>query len=226
MKKQALISSIFLLSEILPIVFYACFAKRNKQEGLWVIFVYCLFSFLNEFLFLALRQRVDAFYLYATFTIFEYTLFTLFFYLSFKEKIFKFIAIIGSLAFYTMAVINFTTKRSVSFDSLSASAEAIFIIVYSILYLYEQIRDPSIVYVYYTKKFWITIAFFLYFSSTLFLFIYAATLTKVEHRNYWYINNIFEIVKNILFCIAFIMKKDAKPRYFAESPYPSSNLNL
>jgi hypothetical protein len=221
-----LLPTIFLFSEILPIVFYACFAKRNKQEGLWVIFVYCLFSFLNEFLFLALRQRVDAFYLYASFTIFEYTLFTLFIYLSFKEKIFKLIVIIGSLAFYTMAVINFTTKKSVSFDSLSASAEAIFMIVYSILFLYEQIKDSSVIYVYYTKKFWITIAFFLYFSSTLFLFLFAATLTKQEHTSYWYINDFFDIIKNILFCIAFAIKKDTKPRDFAESTYLNSNLNL
>jgi len=118
-----------------------------------------------------------------------------------------------------MAIINFTTKKSESFDSLSASVEAILIIIYSIIFLYEQIKDPSVIYVYYTKKFWIVIAFFLYFSSTLFLFLYAATFTNQEHRSYWYINNIFDILKNILFCVAFIMKKNKMYKSPLESLY-------
>ncbi len=161
-------------------------------------------------------------YLFASFTICEYTFFTLFLYLSLKAKKFRLISIIGSLIFYTIAAINLTPRQSETFDSLSASVEAILIIVYSILFLYEQITDPSVFYVYQTKKFWIVIAFFLYFSSTLFLFIYAATLTNQEHKSYWYINDIFDIIKNILFCIAFVMKKGNKSPYPFETLYPDT----
>ena len=131
---------------------------------------------------------------------------------------------IGSLIFYSMAFINLTIKKSEAFDSLSASAEAVLIIIYCILFLYKQINDPNVIYVYHSKKFWIVIASFLYFSSTLFLFIYAATFTNQQHTNYWYINNIFDIIKNVLFCIAFIMKKDQSYDYpvktETESFYP------
>jgi hypothetical protein len=132
------------------------------------------------------------------------------------------VPIIGSVAFFVIAIINFSHGGTSNFDSLSASVEAILIIIYSLLFLYGQIKDPAILFVYNTKKFWVVSAFFIYFSSTLFLFLYAATFTKQEHNNYWYINNLFDIIKNILFCIAFTMKTSSKPRNPIEDSYEDS----
>jgi hypothetical protein len=214
-----LLTLISVLSEILPIIFYFCFLKRNAGEKLWVIPIYCLVSFISEIAVSVFQQKVDVFYLIASFTICEYTLFTLILYLFLKEKKFRYVPLIGSVFFYTLAIINFLTKKSETFDSLSASSEAILIIIYCILFLYEQIKDQNIIYIYYTKSFWIIIAIFLYLSSTLFLFIYAATLTKQEHKSYWPINDVFNILKNILFCISIAMKKGSK------ISYPIENLN-
>ena len=213
-----LFNLVFILSEILPVILYACFTRRNKHEGLQVIFIYCLLSLSTEYLFIILRHRIDKFYLFASFTIIEYTLVSIFLYSSIKGKL-KYIPAAGSLIFYAMVIINFLTKKSEIFDSLSASVESILLIIYIIIYLYGQIKDPSVMFVYQTKKFWIVIAFFIYFSSTLFLFIYAATFTNQEHKSYWYINNIFDIIKNILFCIAFSMKKSKNTRHSIENMY-------
>jgi hypothetical protein len=207
------------ISEILPIIFYLSFIKRNRGEGLWVIFLYCAFSLLTEPAFYFLRGKIPKFYIFASFTILEFTLFSFFFYSSLQEKKFKYIPVIGALVFYGIALGNFTSKSQEDFDSLTASVEAILIIIYCILLLYEQIKDPSVMFVYNTKKFWVIIAFFLYFSSTLFLFLYAGSLTQQEHNNYWSINNFFEMLKNILFSISFIIKKSDK------KSYPIDNLN-
>ena len=182
---------------------------------MWVIFVYCILSLATEFL-LHFEQNL----VYFGFTLCEFTLFSLFFYLSLREKRFRYIPIIGALLFYAIAISNFTSKGENPFDSLPASVEAILIISYCILLLYEQIKDPNIVFVYNTKKFWIIIAFFLYFSSTLFLFIYAGSISEQQRSNYWVINNFFEVLKNILFCISFIMKKNSK-KPFAIDGYDS-----
>jgi hypothetical protein len=190
-------------AEILPILFYLIFLKRNRGEGLWVIFLYCLLSFLTEILFYILRQQN----VYSGFIIVQFTLFSWFFYSSLQEKKFKYIPIIGALIFYGVAISNFTSKR---FDSLSASVESILIIPYCILLLYEQIKDPSIIFVYNNKKFWVIIAILLYFSATLFLYLYYSNLSVKERSNYWLINNFFEILKNILFSVAFIMKKNVQ----------------
>jgi hypothetical protein len=200
------------LSEILPIIFYLSFIKRNRGEGLWVIFLYCCISPLTELVLSIVELKIPQFYIYSSFTILEFTLFSFFFYSSLKGKKFKYVPVIGALLFYGVAFANFTNQTEDSFDSLTASVESILVISYCILLLYEQINDPTIIFVYNTKKFWVIIAFFIYFSSTLFLFLYTREMTQKEHDKYWSINTFFEMLKNILFSIAFIMKKsDNKP---------------
>lgn len=147
------------------------------------------------------------FYVWAGYTIIEYTLFALFFYTSLTKKKARYIPLIGTLLFCCIVSITFYEKNTLAFDSLSASMEAILMIIYSIVFLYIQITSPEIVYLYSTKKFWIVIAIFLYFSSTLFLFLFAADFTNPQSSSYWTINNLFEILKNIIFCISFAMKK-------------------
>ena len=208
-----MLSILALISEVLPIVLYLIFLKRNRGEGLWVIFLYSCLSFLTEPFFFILELKIPVYIVYSGFTILEFTLFSFFFYSSLQEKRFKYISVIGALIFYVIAFSSFTNQQEHPFDSLAASVEAILIISYCILLLYEQIRDPSVIFVYDTKKFWVIIAFFLYFSSTLFLFVYSGTINEQQRHNYWAINNFFEILKNILFCISFIMKKSDKPAY-------------
>ena len=178
---------------------------------MWVIFLYCVLSLLTELFYFLLKSQV----VYSSFTMLEFTLFSFFFYSSLNERKFKYIPIIGAALFYIVAIGSFTNKR---FDSLPTSVEALLTITYCILLLYEQIKDPKVVFVYSTKKFWVIIAFFLYFSGTLFLFVYTSTLSEEQRQSYWLINNFFEMLKNILFCVSFIMKK----RY--DNPYAVDNL--
>jgi hypothetical protein len=216
----------YLISELLPVVFYVCLLKRNKHTGLQVIFIYCLAQFGMEILapYLKHNYAINVFYLYASFTIVEYSLLTIFLYRSIRDRRHKYVLIIGSLAFIALAFNNFLHGGKSDFDSISASVEAILIIIYSLLFLYGQIKDPSILFVYYTKKFWVVVAFFIYFSSTLFLFLYAAGFTQQEQKNYWFINNIFDIIKNILFCIAFALKKTEEHKNPIEEHYEDSYL--
>jgi hypothetical protein len=213
---------VFLIFEILPVVFYVSFLRRNKHEGLQVVFIYSLISVAVEFVAPVLRREFDisSFYFYACFTIIEYLLLTIFLYFSIKDARLRYIPIIGTVAFFATVVANFLHKREGNFDSLPASVENVLIIIYSIIFLYGQIKDPSILFVYYTKKFWVVIACFIYFSATLFLFLYASNFSPQDHNKYWYINNIFDIIKNIFFCIAFSMKKNKAPNpienYYAD----------
>lgn len=207
------IALLALFTEILPIVFYLVFLKRNRGEGLWVIFLYCILNLLTE----VLAGITKAPAIMDCYNIMQFTLVSLFSYLSIKEKKFKYIPIIGAVVFYIIAIRNFTNIR---FDSFSVSLASIFIIPYCILLLYEKMRDSNIEFVYNNKKFWIIIAFLLYFSGTLFLYIYMNTLPEQQRSNYWTINNFFEILKNILFCIAFIMKKNAQPSYLTDNLDP------
>ena len=147
------------------------------------------------------------FYFWASYTIVEYSFFAFFFYTAFKNKKSKYIPVIGTLIFYGIVSVTFYQKGTKSFDSVSASMEAILMIIYSIVFLYIQITSPEIIFLYTTKRFWVVIAIFLYFSSTLFLFLFAAGFASPQSSSYWIINNLFEILKNALFCISFAIKK-------------------
>ena len=210
-----LIAILAFFTELLPIIFYLIFLKRNRGEGLWVIFLYCILSLLTEVLGGMFKVQI----IFASFNIVQFTLFSLFFYFSFQDKKFKYITIAGAVVFYIVAIRNFTNT---TFDSFSVSLASIFFIPYCILSLYEQIKDPSIMFVYNNKKFWIVIAFFLYFSATLFLDVNFSNLSPEQRSNYWFINNFFEILKNILFCVAFIMKEKPQEAYFIENLDPDT----
>jgi hypothetical protein len=108
------------------------------------------------------------------------------------------------VVFCAVAIVNFSNEH---FNWIAESLASILVIIYSILSLYEQIKDPETVFVYQNKKFWVIIALFIYFSSTLFLYVYSTTLSTEQRHSYWAINNFFEILKNILFSVSFIMKK-------------------
>ena len=215
-----MLSKITVLTVVLPIILFFLFFKRNKGGGSWVVLLYCMCSFAADSAYYHFRKQPDYFfYIYSSFTIIEYTLFSVFLFLSYKIKAFKTTLLICSLLFYTIAVLNIIHKNKESFDSVSASLEAILIIVYGIFFLYEQIKDPSVFYVYFSKKFWIVIACLLYFSSTLFLFLYAATFTRPDQSTYWVINNVFDIIKNLLFAVSFVMKKEKRTSYPLENLY-------
>ena len=76
-------------------VFFFLFFQRNKTEGFWVIFFYCIISALAD----TLHHHVPkaySFYIFSSFTIIEYTLFALFLYLSYKERVFKIVLLVCS----------------------------------------------------------------------------------------------------------------------------------
>jgi len=212
-----IIALLALFAEILPIVFYLVFLKRNRGEGLWVIFLYCVISILTEVINELLNGIISGPAIFASFNIVQFTLFSLFYYLSVKNKKLKIITVIGAVIFYIAAISNFTSTK---LDFFSVSLASVLAIPYCILLLYEEIKDPNTMFVYNNKKFWVIIAFLLYFAATLFIDVYYSTLSPEQRSNYWAINNFFEILKNILFCIAFIMKKNAQRSYLTDNLDP------
>jgi hypothetical protein len=205
------LSKLSILSGLLPVILYLVFRNRNKDRGLQVIFLYTLISFIiDNFFGLLPKSKVTQFFLFSTFTIIEYVLFSVFVYLNYKSIRIKQSIIIGSvifLAFVAYSLFSFktTTYQFDQFDSLPASVEAILVILYCVLFFYEQLRSPEISFVYSSKKFWVIVAFLIYLSATLFLFISTAYLSEAERKEYWPILLIANIIKNLLIATAFTL---------------------
>jgi hypothetical protein len=194
-------------SGVLPLILGLLFLKRINNLTLRVIFIYIIYSLINDILILVLYdERVPLLIPLSLFTVIEYSLFSLYFYSLFESKSFKNFVIVASILFYSLAIVNFFfLGRSKKFDSLPATLESVLIIIYCIYYFYDQLNKPQVSFIYSTSHFWITIGIFIYLAGTFFLFVQASVLSDKERSSFWTINLISNIMKNILFSISFII---------------------
>jgi hypothetical protein len=211
--EKDILKIISVFSGLLPIVLFLVFFKRNNESKLWVIFLYAILSVFTDAAFSAIPKDEEnaEFYLFSLFTIIEYSIFTIFIFLQIKSKLIRWIIGIISLLFYGFAIYNVLKAQENNFDSLPASIECVFVILFCILFFFEQMRNTEVSFIYSSKVFWVTASVLLYLAATLFLFISAAYLTPDEMDAYWSINFISNILKNILLSIAFILPKHKSP---------------
>jgi hypothetical protein len=116
-------------------------------------------------------------------------------------------------------------------DSLSISVEYIIIIIFCLLYFYEEINVPQVTFIYSTKAFWIITGILIYSAGTFFLFLFSDNLTDDEWKKWSIINYVFTILKNTCFGIAVTIKHTPDPLLSYESDsetneIPENNLTI
>lgn len=111
-----------------------------------------------------------------------------------------------ALYFLNIAVGAYTSFYPVEgqTNSIFVVSEELSIIVLCIFYFYEQVNNPEVTFLYASKEFWIVLGFFFYTTSTLFLFVSTNQLSKEVQQEFWRISQIGNMIKNILFIVAFI----------------------
>lgn len=182
-----------------------------------LVFIYQIGSFLSDLIFSILTglKSSKAHISWDFFTIFAICLFAYLFYRILSNKIFKTIVLVISslLCIYSIyyLVFNLVNPTNKGFDSLMVAFEGISVIIYSILYFFEQLTKPTKsnqLFIYNTPTFWIVIAFLLFFSGTFFLLIYIY-FQKINidtdiyfKTQYAIIISIFTLIENILLGIA------------------------
>ena len=146
-----------------------------------------------------------------TFTLVEYTFFCAYIYLilpqSFLKKIIPYLWI-GFIIFALVDLVYVNT--GIEFDSIAIGIESLIVILLCIYYLFIQIKGTNSLVIYSTFNFWVIITFLIYFSGTFFLYILAQELkyNVAFRKDYFIINISFNILKNILLCVAMTMKSN------------------
>jgi hypothetical protein len=120
--------------------------------------------------------------------------------------------LISSILFLPIAIFNICSPTYFSdIDSLTNVLECMLLIIFSIFYLFEQMRKPEHLLFYSIPEFWIIVAILIYFSGTLFIDAYA-----FHHLNhdmafrqiYSFVNNGFSIVESVLIAVAMVVKNE------------------
>ena len=141
------------------------------------------------------------------FTIFEYTVFTLFFYRFFRRKSYKRWVLAGSLLFLTIVILELEKFGVVYYSRFNAGTAVILIISYSLLLFHEWLMDDPMEMIYKKAAFWITLGCLVYLSGNFFFFI---TIGKQWEQN-WTMHAVCNLLKNLLFVIAIVQAFPVTP---------------
>ncbi|KYP14681.1 MAG: hypothetical protein A1D16_09790 [Flavihumibacter sp. CACIAM 22H1] len=151
------------------------------------------------------------FLLLSTFTIIEYIILASYLYILLKTLILKRLLLVFSLVFLLVAIGNIIIgfrSNSLEFDTVPIAVSSIILISGSITYFFESIQNPNITFIYSKSSFWVVVGIMIYFSGTFFLFLQYDNLSQQERANFWTINLICFVLKNIFFSISFTLKPE------------------
>lgn len=193
---------------LIPVIFYLFFRKRLSDKGLRVIILLLIIGFFADIysVYLA-NHRSPNFKIFNWFILVETLLLLHYFYkilpLKSHFKLFLSTAIIYTLLF--LKDYYFINGNRNYLDNIAA-IENVIVIILSIVYFFKQISNPNNLDFQKYPQFWVVCAYLIYFSGTLFLFLYINTLPKAEQQNDYVLNYIFLIPKSLLLSIAMCMK--------------------
>jgi len=179
-----------------------------------VLFLYTLYASANDlFTFFYLLPRPDSSEIYhfftSLFTIVEFLLFAGILYILILGRLRRLLVIVGSIGFVIYCVAEYLNSfKTPAFDSLPASIEAILLIIFCILFFFEQLTKPPTVAIYKSNRFWIVFGIMVYTSLSFFLFLQSYITPLQVFNGYWDINLVSNILKNIIFAIAFVIKEE------------------
>lgn len=204
--------------DLLPALVFLLFIFKIKEKPIWVIFIYCLYSFINNYIILEeVKKNETLNLLLYLFTLLEFLLFsTILYFIIISNAVRRIIFIVSILAsvIYTYFI---ATHKLTGFDSVPTSVECTLVIAFCLYYFYEQLTSPAVEFIYNSYKFWVIVGLLLYLAGAFFLFVFAADLSSVERAKYWPILYVCGIIRNILFAIAVYLS--TRPQ--DEEPYQS-----
>lgn len=198
---------------MIPIALYFVRYKTNsKIKGLSFFVVYLIYCFFNEVLnyYLYIIRHNETYLFINLFSVIEF-LFIYLFYIkilqrNFHKKLLSFIS--AAFIVYCFIDLFIIEDFTSTFASGPAAIEAIILLTFSILFLFEQVNDTFTIFIYSKKSFWIVVAIIIYLSGTFFLFIFAQkNMNDPEFANqYLVMNSILYIIKNLIISIAFLIE--------------------
>lgn len=192
-------------------MFFLLFKRNSKQRTLRVILFYILYCILNEALGYYL-QRINSdhfFLLLYGVTLIEYSFFCYFIFLILPKKPVRRIVPFIWIGFIAFSLVDLTViNKGMGFDSIAIGIESLIIILLCIYYLFTQLRGSTNLLIYSTFDFWVVITFLIYFAGTFFLYIMTESMSSSTsfQNEYFIINIVFNVLKNLLLSIAMMMR--------------------
>ncbi len=118
------------------------------------------------------------------------------------------IVLVCTIGYMTIQVLPFLIKVSETTNSIITTLNTVFILLFCLLYFFEQIRFPKTMFIYTQSSFWSIVGFLVFSAGTFFIFWYNNIIKQSEvfENQYIIIHAVIYMLRNILFSIAFTIK--------------------
>jgi len=124
----------------------------------------------------------------------------------------------GLYTIYELLTGSFKSGFS-GFDSIPSGISSLIVLVYSITYLFQRVKDTDALFLYASPNFWIVISFMTYAAGTFFPFLYAKSYLNEEQFVYDFdlIHGTLYILRNIIFAVAMLTRgKPVEPKHLSK----------
>lgn len=208
-----IVENIARFSVLVPVIFY--FFSKSKDKKSQVLFYFLIFIILHQVIYNSLSIResryTEPFNAFYTPLELLFTSYYIRYFLS--TQTYKKI-ILSSLIIYffcwTPLLIMGKTQDNVSY--IRAVTYSL-ILIYCLLYFYEQMRIPQTLFIYSQRQFWGIAGFLLFAAGTFFIFLFDQFSNNIREfmQQYVYIHAVLFIIRNLFFAITFIIKPEKMP---------------
>lgn len=222
---KALLQNIAIFSHLLPLLLYLIFLRKNTAKEIRVVFFYCLYAFINDCLITKVLNRLEVknnsvFVLLSLFTLVEYLLFSIALYVVLKKRLFKNFIRVSTVFFIAICIYQFyLDSHKSAIDSLSITLEYILLIIFCLFYFFQELNEPNATFIYSSHRFWIALGILIYSTGTFFFFMQSGHLSDEQFDKWAPINYVFTLIKNALFGIAILIKKNPPPNHSMDPSY-------
>lgn len=194
---------ITLVSDYLPLFFYLiAFRKLNRVKAFRYLGILVIVLVIANFYSSSLSsQGINNMHLFHIYTVLEHSLITLIFIEIIKKKGFKTIALSGLFIFYLFVITDIIFLEPLNtFNSNIRSVQGVITLLYCVFFYYSIFDDAKVVELSNYPYFWLVSGMILYFSGTLFLYVFGDQIvSNKKYVDYYQIHNFFNIIQNTFY---------------------------
>lgn len=197
------------MTEIIPLVFCIIFYKKLNTKALKVFFIYCIALSILSTLSVISLYVIKSQLLYLTiirfYVVFEYTIFSIFFYKILNNPIPQKIVLYSIFPFIFYSIYDYSIGDKNTFSSNTLIVEFLAFMIFIIYFFYEKMQTVVFYPLYQTITFWICVGLFLYFTGNFFFLLLIKSTNdihvKIQMKTLY---SFVTITKNIFLSVALL----------------------
>lgn len=208
-----LVEDIARFSILVPVIFYI--VSRLKDRKLQVLFYFLVFVILHQLFYNSLAKLESPYteIFNGFYTPIELVFTALYIRPALKNPANKRFILISLLIYFISWTPFMAFSQTQEFVSYIRAVTYSVILIYCLLYYYEQMRFPQSIFIYSQRSFWGISGFLIFAAGTFFVFLFDQFSIQVKGflQQYVYVHALLFIVRNVFFTIAIIIKPEKSP---------------